>query len=394
MIGQDDVKDRLKGLVTDGRVPHAIMLCGETGNGTLALAMAMASTLLCQGRLDTGGGGMFADEVPAEPQPEACENCHQCAMLRQWHHPDLHFSFPTVKTSSMASDHKPVSDDYMSQWYNLINTQGPYITLDQWMDAMGATTQQAIITAAESDALGRKIALKASQGGYKVAIIWLAERMNDESANKILKTLEEPTESTVFILCVERPELLLETIRSRVQRIDVPRIDTTSLTQALIQRRGLDESVASRLARATSGNWTKAVEQLEPDSEQALFLDMFKMLMRMVYSRDVKGMKKWSDTVGDSKFGREKQKRLLQYFMRMVREAFMSNFHNPELSYMTLEEEQFVSKFGRFINEANVIDINALLELALRDISQNTNQKIVFFDTALRLTVLLLRRPS
>lgn len=392
VIGQDDAKNRLKGLVTSGRVPHAIMLAGDTGNGTLALAMAMASTLLCQGRLNTGGGGMFDDETPAEPQPEACGACPQCAMLKNWHHPDLHFSFPTVKASSMSSDHKPVSDDYMTEWNKLIVRQGPYVTLDQWMEAMNATTQQAIITAAESDALARKIALKSSQGGYKVAIIWLAERMNEESANKILKTLEEPTENTVFILCVERPELLLETIRSRVQRFDIPKIDTEAMTDALINRRGVDGEEARRLARATNGNWNKAIELLEPDSEQDMFLDMFIMLMRYVYSRDVRGMKKWSDTVGDSKFGREKQKRLLQYFMRMVRESFMSNFHNPELSYMTLKEEQFVSKFGRFINEANVIDINALLELALRDISQNTNQKIVFFDTALRLTVLLLRK--
>lgn len=392
VIGQDDAKNRLKGLVTSGRVPHAIMLAGDTGNGTLALAMAMASTLLCQGRLNTGGGGMFDDETPAEPQPEACGACPQCAMLKNWHHPDLHFSFPTVKASSMSSDHKPVSDDYMTEWNKLIVRQGPYVTLDQWMEAMNATTQQAIITAAESDAMARKIALKSSQGGYKVAIIWLAERMNEESANKILKTLEEPTDNTVFILCVERPELLLETIRSRVQRFDIPKIDTEAMTDALINRRGVDGEEARRLARATNGNWNKAIELLEPDSEQDMFLDMFIMLMRYVYSRDVRGMKKWSDTVGDSKFGREKQKRLLQYFMRMVRESFMSNFHNPELSYMTLKEEQFVSKFGRFINEANVIDINALLELALRDISQNTNQKIVFFDTALRLTVLLLRK--
>lgn len=392
VIGQDDAKNRLKGLVTSGRVPHAIMLAGDTGNGTLALAMAMASTLLCQGRLNTGGGGMFDDETPAEPQPEACGACPQCAMLKNWHHPDLHFSFPTVKASSMSSDHKPVSDDYMTEWNKLIVRQGPYVTLDQWMEAMNATTQQAIITAAESDALARKIALKSSQGGYKVAIIWLAERMNEESANKILKTLEEPTDNTVFILCVERPELLLETIRSRVQRFDIPKIDTEAMTDALINRRGVDGEEARRLARATNGNWNKAIELLEPDSEQDMFLDMFIMLMRYVYSRDVRGMKKWSDTVGDSKFGREKQKRLLQYFMRMVRESFMSNFHNPELFYMTLKEEQFVSKFGRFINEANVIDINALLELALRDISQNTNQKIVFFDTALRLTVLLLRK--
>ena len=78
--------------------------------------------------------------------------------------------------------------------------------------------------------------------------------------------------------------------------------------------------------------------------------------------------------------------------MRMIREAFVSNFNTPELSYMTRDEEQFVKKFGRFINETNVIEINDLFELAVRDISQNTNQKVVFFDTALRLTVLLLRK--
>lgn len=359
VIGQEDVKSRLQGLIRDDRVPHAIMLCGQTGYGTLALAMAMATDLLQK----TVG-----------------------------YHPDLHFSFPTVKLPSMSAEHKPVSDDFMKAWYELIDKEGLYITLEQWMTQMKATTQQAIITAAESDALARKISLKSSQGGYKVAIIWLAERMNEESANKILKTLEEPTGKTVFILVVERPELLLETIRSRVQRIDVPKIDTQSLEEALITKRGLEQGVAHSLSRASDGNWLTAIEQLQPDSEQKLFLDLFIMLMRQVYARDVRGMKKWSETVGDAKFGREKQKRFLQYMMRMVRESFMSNFQNPELSYMTTSEEQFVSKFGRFINEANVIDINALFELALRDISQNTNQRIVFYDTALRLTVLLLRK--
>lgn len=359
VIGQQDVKNRLQGLIRDGRIPHALMLCGNTGYGTLALALATATELL-----------------------------HKTTN----YHPDLHFSFPTVKLPSMSSDHKPVSDDFMKPWHELIDHEGPYITLDQWMEQMKATTQQAIITAAESDALARKISLTSSQGGYKVAIIWLAERMNEESANKILKTLEEPSGNTVFILVVERPELLLETIRSRVQRIDVPRIDAASLENALIERRGLDANTAHSLSRSSDGNWLSAIEQLLPGSERKFFLDMFIMLMRQVYSRDVRGMKKWSETVGDSKVGREKQKRLLQYFMRMVREAFMSNFQNPELTYMNAEEEQFVSKFGRFINEANVIDINSLLELALRDISQNTNQKIVFYDTALRLTVLLLRK--
>ncbi|MCM1079397.1 MAG: DNA polymerase III subunit delta [Bacteroidales bacterium] len=357
VIGQQDVKDRLMGLVNGGRMPHALMLCGETGYGTLALATALATELL-----------------------------HKTTE----YHPDLHFSFPTVKLPSMGGEHKPVSNDFIREWHDLLKKENSYITLDQWMESMKATTQQAIITAAESDELAKKLSLKSSQGGYKVAVIWLAERMNDESANKILKTLEEPSEQTVFILCVERPERLLETIRSRVQRIDVPKIDSESLENALIGKCGLDATVAHKLSRAADGNWLTAVGLLSPDSEQALFLDLFKMLMRQVYARDIRGMKKWSETV--AAFGREKQKRLLTYFMRMVREAFISNFRNPELSYMTAEEEQFVSKFGRFVNEANVIDINSLLELALRDISQNTNQKIVFFDTALRLTVLIFRK--
>lgn len=377
VIGQQDVKMRLKQLTASGRMPHAIMLTGETGYGTLALAMATASRLLCQN---------------PTPEGEACGQCPQCAMLRKWHHPDLLFTYPTVKLASMSSEHKPVSDDFAKEWNDTICQTGPYLSMDTWMTAMKATTQQAIITAAESDELSRKLSLKSSQGGYKVSIIWLPERMNDESANKILKTLEEPPQQTVFILVAEKPELLLETIRSRVQAIEVPKIAEDELTQALIQQRGLEETTAKKIARVADGNWLKAIEQLDPDSEPRMFLDLFINLMRAVYKRDVRQMKQWSETVGGPTFGREKQKRFLQYCMRMVRESFMSNFQEPELSYMTDDEEKFVRNFGRFINESNVIDINELFELALRDISQNTTQKVVLFDTALRLTVLLLRK--
>lgn len=410
VIGQQAAKARLRAMIAEGRVPHALMLCGSTGYGTLSLAMAFASALLCErsgARTATpavpslfggdGGGGtsLFgSDETPREEPAtgektcEGCGTCRQCVMLRHWQHPDLHFSFPTVKPATQ--DRPPVSDDYMAEWHEAMEHEGPYLSIDEWLARMKTTTQQAIITANESDALAKKLSLASAQGGYKVAIVWLAERMNAESANKILKTLEEPTPGTVFILAVEKPELLLDTIRSRVQRIDVPRIASGDMAAALTARRGIAPTAARRLARAADGNWTAALVMLAPDSEYAEFLDSFKRIMRDVYKRDVRDMKKWSDDIAT--MGREKQKRLLAYYMRMVREAFVSNFHEPELSYMTEAEEQFVERFGRFINEANVIDINALLELAMRDISQNTNQKIVFFDTALRLTVLLLRK--
>ena len=212
VIGQKDTQERLLQLVREERLPHALMLCGPAGCGKLALAIGFAKVLLA-------GDGQ---------QPSA----NTLAMLDKLEHPDLHFTYPTIKLPSMGSEHKPVSDDFAREWHELI-TAGPYFTMAQWLEQMGGENQQAIITAGESDALIRKLSLKSSQGGYKVSIVWLPERMNIECANKILKLLEEPPHQTVFIMVCQEPDRLLETIRSRVQRIDVRRIDDNDIRQAL-----------------------------------------------------------------------------------------------------------------------------------------------------------------
>jgi len=366
VIGQEEVRERLLQMVAEERLPHAIMLTGPSGVGKLALAVAFACELLSRAH------------TPPSP------------MLQKLQHPDLHFTYPTIKLPSMGSDHMPVSDDFAREWHDLLMDQGPYFSMDTWLTAIGADNQQAIITAGESDELVRKLSLKSSQGGYKVSVIWLPERMNIPCANKLLKLIEEPPQMTIFLLCCEEPEKLLETIRSRVQRIDVKRIPAAVLQAELVQRRGIDEESARRVARLANGSWLRAIEALQADTENAQFLDLFMLLMRQAYRRDVKGMKLWSETVAN--FGREKQKRFLHYFLRMIRESFVYNFHQPELVYMTQEEEDFTRNFARFVNEANVQDITEMAEKAIRDIGQNANAKIVFFDMALRLIVLLLQK--
>lgn len=318
---------------------------------------------------------MFGDSEPQESP-----------MLKKLQHPDLHFTYPTIKLPSMGSEHQPVSDDFATEWNQMV-TQDPYFTMDQWMTAMGAANQQAIITGAESDELSHKLSLKSSQGGYKVSIIWLPERMNQTSANKLLKLLEEPPQQTVFIMVSEAPEQLLDTIRSRTQRIDLRRIDNDAIMQALVKRRGLEEEEAHRIARLANGNWQNAVSMLDAANENNQFLDLYKLLMRLAYTRNIKDLKKWSENIAGQ--GREKQKRMLSYFNRQVRENFMNNFGIEELNYMTLEESEFSKKFSRFINEANVIEISEILTKAERDIGQNANAKVVFFDLALQMIVLL-----
>ena len=372
VIGQEEAQKRLIQMVEEGHLPHAMMLCGPQGSGKLALATAFACYLL---ERPTANGQQVSDSTKA--------------MLAKLEHPDLHFTYPTIKLSSMSTEHKPVSDDFAKEWHELI-MESPYFTMDAWMQAMGGENQQAIITAGESDDLVRKLSLKSSQGGYKVSVIWLPERMNIECANKLLKLIEEPPQQTVFIMVCEEPDKLLETIRSRVQRIDIRRTDNEDIRQALITQRGIDEEAAFRISRLANGDWLKALEALQAGAENELFLDMFITLMRLAYLRKIKDLRKWSEQMAG--MGREKQKRWLSFFLRMTRENFMYNFQNEELCYMTQREEEFAKNFARFINEKNILPISDLANLAIRDIGQNANAKIVFFDFALQMIVLLVQK--
>lgn len=355
-------------MIGEQRIPHALMFCGPKGCGKMAMALALASAMLRQGHEN---------------------NANTEAMLKRWEHPDLHFSYPVIKPAGTSSDHKMTSDDFAKEWHGMI-TKSCYFSIEHWLGLMEAQNQQAIIFEAESDAITHNLSLKSSQGGWKICLIWLPERMNATCANKILKILEEPPRQTMFIMVCEEPEKLLDTIRSRVQRIDLKRIDREAIEEALTSRRAIDADTAKRIARIANGSWLKALEMLEADSENNEFLEWFKSLMRLAYMRNVKGMKAWTETIAAA--GREKQLRALTYFMRMTRENFMYNFQIPQLNYMSQEEEAFSKNFAKYINEANVIEIADLFQKARRDIAQNANAKIVFFDISLQMIVLLIKK--
>lgn len=374
VIGQEEIKERLVEMSREGRVPHAIMFCGPRGCGKMALALAFASYLICS----SGKDGK-----------DSCGTCHQCAMLRSWSHPDLIFTYPVIKPQGTSADHKMVSDDFAREWRGML-AEGPYFTMNQWLAKMGAGNQQAMIYVAESEAVIRKLSMKSSQGGYKINIVWLPERMREDCANKMLKIIEEPPQQTVFIMVCEEPERLLETIRSRVQRIDIRKIDTPSMEKALVQRRAISTEVAHRTARVADGDWIKATEELDAGNENREFLGLFMQLMRQAYARNVNELKGWTETV--AALGRERQRSMLAYFQHLVRENFMYNFRNPELVYMTMEEENFATRFARFINEANVIAIDEIFGTAARDIGQNANPKMVFYDVAMRIIVEIMRK--
>jgi len=361
------VKQHLVRLLFENKLPHAIMFCGPKGSGKLPLALAFAQMLLCQHPTEEG----------------ACGTCSDCHMSSLWTHPDLHFSFPVYKAKS--TDH-PVSDDYLQQWREQIS-QTPYFDTEDWLEDIGAENQQVVIYVQESDNLQKKLALKSSQGGRKVVVIWLPERMNEQTGNKLLKLIEEPPVGTHFLLVSQEPDLVLGTIQSRVQRINVPALTEEVISKALQTRHDMSEDDANLLAHIAQGSYTEALKRMQRDSEQQMFFDLFVQLMRHSYARRIKEMHQWSLAV--TELGRERQKRMLDYFQQQLRENFIYNFHRPEMNFLGREEENFSTRFAPFINERNVVGIMNELSDAGRDIAQNVNARMVFFDLALKMIVLL-----
>ena len=396
IIGQESVKRRLIDDVQQGRVPHALMLCGKEGSGALPLAVAMAQYLLCTGKNPQaaqadmfGSASMFADETPAapsEPLDHPCGHCSSCLMAEKLQHPDLHFIFPIYKRQSGKAS---LCEDFGQEWRELLLSQ-PYMGYAEWMQASGATNQQLMIYESESDAIASKLALKSSQGGYKVCIVWLPEKMNAVCANKMLKLLEEPPSETVFLMVSEQPDLLLQTIRSRTQIIEVPALPQSDIEQTLVARYGILPAEAHRIAHTADGSMTAALRAITDQDDNEEYFDLFVSLMRLSYMRRVKEMKQWSEQVAS--LGRERQKSMLRYCQHMVRENFIYNFHRDSLNYMSSAESDFAVRFAPFINERNVIGIMDELQLAQRDIEQNASAKIVFFDFALKMIVLIKNR--
>lgn len=360
IIGQEETKARLTEMLGTGRIPHALMFCGPKGNGKLPLALAFAKMLVCKDSSDE-------------------------AMLRDWAHPDLHFSLPVYKKKS--TDH-PVSDDYLPQWRELLSEK-LYLDVEDWLLAIKAENQQIVHYVYESDALQQKLQLKASRGGRRVVVVWLPERMMVQAANKLLKLIEEPPTETYFLLVSEDPEKVLGTIQSRTQRLNIPPLSEEEIAQALAEEYNLTMEKAMVMAHVAQGSYTAALKRMDAESEEKMFFDLFVQLMRLSYMRRIKDMRAWSEQVSD--LGRETQKRLLEYCQRLIRENFMYNFKRQELVYETEEEAAFSTNFARFVNEKNVIPIMEELSACQRDIEQNVNPKMVFFDFALKMIVLLIQ---
>ena len=365
VVGQDEIKALLCREVKEQRVPHALLFGGPAGCGKLAMAVAFANYLFCR----------------QHTEEDSCGECPTCRQISHFAYPDLHFSFPVIKKGSETT-----CEDYLGDWNGLVKST-LYFDLDDWLEIMGADNKKAIILEKESDRIIDELSVSSYSGGYKIMIIWLPERMNREAANNMLKTFEEPTPDTVFILVSNNPEQLLPTILSRTQLIPFRPLSIEVITRALVERNGLEKNAATQIARIAGGSYLKALQLISVNNDADDYYDEFVSLMRLSYERNLVKLKDWSEAV--AAWGRGKQKAFLGYCQNMLRENFMYNFQHAELNFMSDKETNFAVKFARFINERNVRGFVGEFSRTQRDIEQNVNSRSVLFYLALRCVILI-----
>lgn len=376
ILGQEHIKNHLKQSVENGRIPHAQLFVGNEGCGTLPMAIAYAQYILC-----------------ANKSNESKEDC--VAKFKNVSHPDLHFAFPVV-TSDKAKSH-PISSNYLEEWRQLIKEQ-PYGNLFDWYNLLGVDNKQGQIGVDEAQDIVKSLSLKAYEGGYKVMIIWMAEKMNTACANKLLKLIEEPPSKTVFILIAEDEEQIINTIKSRCQILQFPPLAEKAIADALIKDYGLDMSIAAKIAHQSNGNYNKACDLVYHDSEDLQFEEWFIFWIRSAFK--AKGNKaaihdliSWSDDI--SKTGRETQKQFLNYCLDFFRQALLLNYKAQELVYLEPKTETFkLEKFALFVHGNNILDISDELQDAIYHIERNGNSKIILTDLSIKLTRLLHKNPD
>jgi DNA polymerase-3 subunit delta' len=376
VIGQDFIKKHLTTSVDAGRIAHAQLFVGKTGVGTLPMAIAYAQYILC--------GNSQGENTQGNP------SCN--LKFEQLAHPDLHFAYPVATTSSIKSH--PVSKHFATEWRSFIK-ENPYQDLIERHTHLDIEKKQGQIGVDEAIDINKSLALKAYEGGYKVMIIWMSEKMNTAAANKLLKLIEEPPAKTLFILITENEDKIIDTIKSRCQVLHFPAISEAHLADALIKRQQCDPNEAQKIAHQAQGNYNTALHILYQDGDDVQFEKWFIIWVRTAFM--AKGRKEsvielltWSETI--AKTGRETQKSFLQYCVQFFRQAMLLNYQTDELVYLEPKTGFDLKKFAPFVHGNNIMDIISELQDASYHIERNGNARIILSDLSIKLTRLLHRK--
>ena len=346
-------------MAESGRMPHALLLLGQPGTGGLPLAIAYAQYVLCE----------------KKAAGEACGACPNCVKAEKMIHPDIHFSYPTVGSKTIATH-------VLKEWRAAI-AENPYLNVNQWLEQLGAENKQGNIPVAECVEIVKKLSLKTFEASHKILIIWLPEYLGKEG-NRLLKMIEEPPDDTLFLLVAENQDLILNTVLSRCQLVKMSLLSDEDVKEGLILW-GVTRGDAEAIAHLAEGDFNAAMtlsRETENDNANA-FLDW----MRRCFKGNGVELVTWVDQFAG--VGREKQKLFLRYGLHFLRELMVLILTGNENLRLRGHELETAKRMKNVVKFDHIEPMTLLFNETIFYVERNANPKVLFLDASIRMNKIL-----
>lgn len=365
--GNTSIKKNLISSVKNNRLSHSQIFCGNSGSAKLPLAIAFSQYINCNHRISE----------------DSCGLCSSCIKFNNLSHPDLHLIFPVLSINGIK---KVVSDNFVNEWRQEV-LKNPYLSLNNWFNVFSdnnKTGKTGYIYTQETENLNKKLTLKNYESEYRIVLIWLPEKMQTVTSNKLLKLIEEPPKKTILLLVSENPELLLSTILSRLQITKITNFSKTEIKEIVKENfPQKEEELIDFSISYSNGNLGESLQLLTQENFKDKNFEYYQKWMRLCYSVNIKELTYWVNDI--TSMGRILQSVFLKYSLKMVRNCLVYNFSDSGNLYTTKQEKKFLNKFHPFINEINIFKITSIIEESIIHIERNANAKIMFYELSLQL---------
>ena len=335
--GNEGVKRALVGMVDSGKIPHAILFHEDDGCGAVAMCNAFLQYLMCR---DREGG-------------DSCGACPSCNKIAKMIHPDVHFVYPVSGGSLIPSSAKPTALSYVKEWRALV-LGNPWFTERDLSEALGIEGKSSLIAVAEAREILDRLSFHSLEGGWRAIVVYLPEKMNAEAANRLLKSIEEPPEQTLFLLVTHAPERVLPTISSRCQ-----------LIRLMPVRRSLQAESA----------------------EEAQNRELVDALLSAIIARDLSAALETGEEIAALP-SRERLKSFLGAVSRELRTVFLVQQGLSQLADVPQEQAARIGHYATSLKRSYVRLALPHLDRSAMLIDRNGNAKIVVCDLVNKLFVL------
>lgn len=373
LLGLPGPSEFLRGVVAGGRYANAYLFTGSAGVGKGTAALAFARALLCETRNRAKPqGGLF--DAPAEdrtpgPADDACGVCAACRKSAQLTHPDLKFLFPVTGEEGKLDVAVAATLEAMRE--------DPCFVFQY--------DKAASIRLALTRDLLRELAYRPYEAERRVVVVRDADRMREDQYSALLKSIEEPGASTVWVLTTARLARLPATIPSRCQRVRFAPLPEATIRDFLERRAGVAGEDARLLAALSSGSLARALVLREGDPKQER--DAALALFATARSHDPAAL--WKAVQGFMKYGRtgrEALRRMAEFHQLWLRDLLRARYGAAKEQLVNADREADVRRLAGLAEPAEVRRRLLVLEEMLRAIEGNVTPELAMFSALSRLS--------